>query len=122
MINKVYTTFLLASSYFHVCDGGLVPDVMHDILEGALQYEMKLLLKRMIDTISASVRKLRISSRIHHVLTIATMVCTIDTFNSRLINTELGYMEISDQPTPLAPTVMSNPGHSLKQSGKIVLS
>jgi len=31
-----------------VCDGGLLPDVMHDILEGALQYEVKLLLKRMI--------------------------------------------------------------------------
>ncbi len=32
-----------------MCDGGLVPDVMHDILEGALQYEIKLLLKRMME-------------------------------------------------------------------------
>ncbi len=32
-----------------MCDGGLVPYVMHDILEGALQYEIKLLLKRMVE-------------------------------------------------------------------------
>ncbi len=37
-------------------------------------------------------------------------------------STELGYMEISDHPTPLAATVMANPGYSIKQSGKITLS
>ena len=37
-------------AYFHVCNGSLVPDVMHDILEGALQYEVKLILQFMIDT------------------------------------------------------------------------
>jgi len=35
-------------TYFHVCDVSLLPDVMHNVLEGALQYEVKLLLKRMI--------------------------------------------------------------------------
>ena len=49
IILEVYY-LLLTSRYFHVCDGGLVPDVMHDILEGALQYEVKLLLKRMVET------------------------------------------------------------------------
>ena len=34
--------------YFHVCNGGLLPDIMHDILEGALQYEVKLMLQWMI--------------------------------------------------------------------------
>jgi len=34
-------------NYFHVCDGSLLPDVMHDLLEGALQYEIKLLLHKM---------------------------------------------------------------------------
>ena len=34
----------------HVCDGGLLPDIMHDVLEGALEYEVKLLLKTMICT------------------------------------------------------------------------
>ena len=32
------------------CNGSLVPDVMHDILEGALQYEVKLMLQFMVDT------------------------------------------------------------------------
>ena len=31
--------------YFSLCDGSLVPDVLHDVLEGVLQYETKLLLK-----------------------------------------------------------------------------
>lgn len=35
-------------SYFHVCDGSLLPDIMHDLLEGALQYEVKLMLRSMI--------------------------------------------------------------------------
>ena len=35
-------------SYFHVCDGGLLPDIMHDLLEGALQYEVKVMLREMI--------------------------------------------------------------------------
>jgi len=35
-------------SYFHVCNGGLVPDIMHDLLEGALQYEVKLMLRKFI--------------------------------------------------------------------------
>ena len=28
-------------AYFHVCSGALLPDVMHDVLEGTLQYEIK---------------------------------------------------------------------------------
>ena len=37
-------------TYFHVCDGSLLPDVMHDILEGSLQYEVKLMLQVMVNT------------------------------------------------------------------------
>ena len=36
---------LLDLQYFDLCSGTLLPDIMHDILAGALQYEMKLLLK-----------------------------------------------------------------------------
>ena len=35
-------------AYFHVCCGTLIPDIMHDILEGALQYEIKLMLQFII--------------------------------------------------------------------------
>ena len=31
--------------YFSVASGALIPDIMHDILEGALPYEIKLMLK-----------------------------------------------------------------------------
>ncbi len=44
----------------------------------------------------------------------------VDTFNSRMTNTELGYMEAKDKPTPLAATLLTTPGHTLKQSGKAV--
>ena len=36
-------------SYYHVCDMGLPPDIMHDILEGVLTYTTKLLLQHFID-------------------------------------------------------------------------
>lgn len=35
----------LSLQYFDQCNGSLIPDVMHDVLEGALQYELKLLLR-----------------------------------------------------------------------------
>jgi len=57
-------------NYFHVCDGSLLPDVMHDILEGALQYETKLLLHKMIDN----------------------GIITLQEFNSRLENVELSQL------------------------------
>lgn len=79
-----------------MCNGGLVPDVMHDILEGAQQYEVKLMLRSF----------LRIECYF-----------TLDTFNQRLISFELGYMEIKDKPTPISETTLSSSGHSLKQNG-----
>ena len=36
-------SILNSSTYFHVIDG-LPPDIMHDVLEGALPYEIKLML------------------------------------------------------------------------------
>ena len=38
-----YNSILNLSRFYHVTDG-LPPDVMHDILEGCLQYEVKELL------------------------------------------------------------------------------
>lgn len=40
---------MLSLAKFDLCSGGLLPDVMHDVLEGALQYELKLLLQYLID-------------------------------------------------------------------------
>ena len=39
-IYSVYRDCILNSDYFHICDG-LARDIMHDILEGSLQYKFK---------------------------------------------------------------------------------
>lgn len=41
-------SILTTLHYFDICSGVLVPDVMHDVLEGVLQYETKLLLNHCI--------------------------------------------------------------------------
>ena len=45
-VNIVYI-ICCSSSYFHVVDG-LVPYILQDLLEGVLQYEVKLLLHHLI--------------------------------------------------------------------------
>ena len=69
---------------------------MHDVLEGALEYEVKLLLKTMI---------------------CADRYFTVDDFNRRLVNIELGYMEISDRPTEITMAIISSSSNLLKQQG-----
>ena len=34
--------------FFNLCSGALIPDIMHDVLEGVLQYEAKLVLAHII--------------------------------------------------------------------------
>ena len=82
--------------YYHVCNGSLLPDIMHDILEGALQYEIKLLLHNLIE-----VKKF----------------FSLDTFNSCLENLELGYMESKNKPSLISTTTYKSSTNSLKQNG-----
>ena len=42
-------SILLQLKHFDMCSGTLIPDVMHDLLEGALQHIIKLLLCYLID-------------------------------------------------------------------------
>lgn len=70
---------------------------MHDVLEGALQYEVKLMLKVMVYD---------------------EKYFSLEVFNTRLVNTELGYMEAKDRPTPISTKTLTSPGLSLKQAGK----
>ena len=83
-------------TYFHVCDGSLVPDIMHDVLEGALQYEVKLLLQ---------------------VMTHAESYITLDEINARLECLELGHMESKDRPSQISQKTLQSQGASLKQNG-----
>ena len=81
--------------YFHVCDGTMVPDVMHDVLEGLLQYEIKLMLKVMNNTESYI------------------------SLNGRLEFLELGHMESKDRPSQISSTTFQSSGNSLKQNGML---
>lgn len=72
-----------------MCNGGLIPDVMHDLLEGALQHILKHLL---------------------HVLTSERKYFTLTELNSKIVGMELGFMD-DNRPSPLAHG-------ELRQNGK----
>ena len=79
-----------------MCDGALLPDLMHDILEGALQYEVKLMLQVMINVEG---------------------YISIDELNSHMEHLELGYMENNNRPTLFSSKTLNSEGNSLKQNG-----
>ena len=79
-----------------MCNGSLVPDIMHDVLEGALQYEVKLILQHMI---------------------YEENYFTLDKINSRLENLELGSIESKGRPTPISSNTLNSDGSSLRQNG-----
>ena len=83
--------------HFDVCSGALLPDIMHDLLEGALQYETKLLLKEYI---------------------LKEHFFTLDDLNEKLQNMELGYMECKDRPTLISDTVLKSSDNKLQQNGR----
>ena len=84
--------------HFHVAEGSMLPDVMHDLLEGLLPYEAKLLLQQMIN---------------------GEKYFKLDVLNDASESMELGYMESSNCPTPIEYTSLISDGHSLKQNGKL---
>ena len=69
---------------------------MHDVLEGALQYEAKIMLQEMVEN--------------EHYFTLKEL-------NSRLGRVELGYMEVKDRPSPISDQKLSGTGHTLNQAG-----
>ena len=70
---------------------------MHDVLEGVLQYEVKLMLKHMI---------------------FVEQYFSLDFLNTRLENIELSCTEAKNRPTCISSITMSSGGNTLKQSGK----
>ena len=88
---------LLRLQFFNLCSGALVPDIMHDVLEGLLQYEAKLVLAHII----SGCRYIRLSH-----------------LNHLFESIELGYMEVSDRPSPI---VLNMDDNHLKQNGMIVV-
>ena len=60
---------------------------MHDVLEGALQYEVKLMLQFIINSEG---------------------YFTLEIFNSHLVNPELGYMESNNKPTVVSQKILNS--------------
>ena len=86
---------LMELKYFDVCSGALFSDVMHDILEGTLQYEVKLLLQYMVT---------------EQMITPAKILRVMET-------AEYGYMEVADRPTPITRNTLYSKDNSLDQKG-----
>ena len=79
-----------------MCDGSLIPDVMHDLLEGTLQYEAKLVLKHVI----------------------CNGFLTYKQFSEALGALEMAYMEADNKPTAIAWQSLNSDSKSLGQKGE----
>ena len=80
--------------FFHVTEG-LSPDIMHDILEGCLQYETKELLKQYI---------------------LCQKIFSLVELNRRIENFPYCYCDMKNKPVPIRNLLTSD--NSLKQTGK----
>lgn len=78
----------------------LVPDVMHDLFEGVLQYEASLILKYAV--------------REKHYLSYSD-------FSAALDGLELGYMEADNRPTSIPAASLNSEDKSLGQKGTLLL-
>ena len=87
-------SILLDVSAYCMFEGGLPHDIMHDLFEGVVQYELKLLLLYVMNK----------------------NVLTLQEFNKRLINFDYGYSEIADKPTPIVRTTLLSSDKKLRQS------
>ena len=83
--------------YFHTCTGALIPDIMHDVLEGGLQYEAKLILHQFI---------------------YEDKYLGINDLNYKLENFGYGYMDIKNRRSPISASTLLSSDNSLKQNGK----
>lgn len=91
-----YRPVLNELQFFNVTSGTLIPDVMHDVLEGCLQYEAKLLLQQFMFS--------------DHYFTLSDL-------NQQIDSIELGYAESKSRPSLISTTAFSERDGSLKQSG-----
>lgn len=76
---------------------GLVPDIMHDVLEGAVQLQINLLLRELIGSGLFSLKVL----------------------NSRIVSFCYGPVDTVNKPTPLPDKALTSSDTLLKQSGTL---
>lgn len=90
----VRDSILNQSKYFHITEG-LVPDIMHDVLEGSLPYEVKEMLKHYIREKTLS----------HNELVTAMKSFPYLSSDAR------------NKPMPITTNTLSSGDHNLKQTG-----
>lgn len=78
---------------------GLTPDIMHDVLEGAVQVQVNLLLRELI----------------------AQGFLSLKVLNSRIVSFCYGPVDTVNKPTPLSDKVLASSDTLLKQSGMCLL-
>ena len=91
-------SILNTSAYFHVVDG-MVPDIMHDILEGSLQLHLKYLFKYCI---------------------LQMKYFSLDTVNTRIYSFYFGTADATNRPSAIAPDVLTSSVNSVKQSCELM--
>ena len=84
-----------SSAFFHMTEG-LVPDIMHDCLEGCLPYEVKELIKHLIQSRIISLPKLN------------DLIRTFPFHGS----------DARNKPGEISRSVLSSNDHRLRRSGK----
>ena len=89
-----HNSILNSSRFYHVTEG-LPPDIMHDILEGVLQYEVKELLKYLIKE----------------------KCFNLDTLNTRIELFPYVQPEKNKKPIPISSETLKSSHHNLKQTG-----
>ena len=89
-------SILNKSSYFHVTEG-LAPDIMHDILEGSLQYVLKVLINHLI----------------------SSQVATLQQLNSRIELFKYSSCDVKNKPALLSQNNLSSNDHTLKGEGAL---
>lgn len=89
-------SILNTSNFFHVVDG-IIPDIMHDILEGTLQLHIKWLLRHFI---------------------YKNKLFSLETLNSRMKSFNFGQSDSSNKPTSITQDTLTSLSNSVKQSCK----
>lgn len=85
------------SKYFHITEG-LVPDIMHDVLEGSLPYEVKEMLNHYIRQKIVSHREV----------------------NAAMESFPYLSSDARNKPVPITTTTLSSSDHNLKQTGTLL--
>ena len=88
-------SILNSSSYFHVTTG-LPPDIMHDVLEGSLQHEVKELL---------------------HYLIWEKSFFSLDVLNQKIERFPYMQTDKDNKPVTILAATLTSRDHSLKQKG-----